>query len=319
MALEILETDLWEQYNEIYGIQDHENPPAGQVLGGSGNGPYTAAIQVLDPDMSQYIHDNTEDEFSHFTFLNEYLQSKGVEPVSLEGFRRLPGSTAPGSSGKKRLTNLMELTIDTGYWTRYRSRTGNPDFGDMFAPIIPGLLNGKFPAIPRSQADMPPNGQVDDHTQAIANTAGFHFGFIEQGGSSLYPSLAQRVSSVEVLRILLSIGPTETMHFQVWHDKAGNAPKVTDPTNGLAFPDFTKPPIVGNEDLQGNLIMPEPTKFLSPFLPVCSIIRPTETQNAATNAFNGLGADGLFRGQSDGFFATMQDLAARADMAQREV
>jgi hypothetical protein len=92
---------------------------------------------------------------------------------------------------------------------------------------------------------------------------------------------------------------------------------VTDPTNGLAFPDFNT--FVGNEDLQANLIMPEPTKFLSPFLPVCSIIRPTETRNAATNAFNGLRADGLFRGQSDGFFATMQNLAALADMAQREM
>ena len=309
-ALEILETDLWEQYNELGGIQDREDTAA-KVLGGSGNKPYTDELSKIDMDMPQYIHDNTEDEFTHFNFINEYLESKDVDPVDLEPFRKLAGSIATGSSGKKRLTNLMELTIDTSYWTRYRSRSKNPDFGDTFAPVVPGLLNGRFPAIPRSDADT----TSPDRIHAIANTAAFHFGFIEQGGSSLYPSLAQRVSSVEVLRILLSIGPTETMHFQVWHDKAGNITPVKDPTNGLEFPDFNT--FVGNEDLQANLIMPEPTKFLSPFLPVCSIIRPTETRNAATNAFNGLRADGLFRGQSDGFFTTMQNLAALADMAQR--
>jgi len=313
-ALEILETDLWEQYNELGGIQDRE-ATAAKFLGGTGNKPYTDQLNMIDGDMSQYIHDNTEDEFTHFNFINEYLEMKDVEPVSLERFRKLDGSTASGSSGKKRLTNLMQLTIDTSWWTRYRSRTKNPDFGDTFAPVIPGLLKGKFPAIPRSDADT----TSPDRIHAIANTAAFHFGTIEQGGSSLYPSLAQRVSSVEVLRILLSIGPTETMHFQVWHDKAGNITPVTDPITKLEFPDFTKPPLDGNEDFQANLIMPEPTKFLSPFLPVCSIIRPTETRNAATNAFNGLRQDGLFIGQSDGFFAEMQNLAALADMAQREV
>jgi hypothetical protein len=212
----------------------------------------------------------------------------------------------------------MELKVDTSWWTRYRSRTENPDFGDKFAPAIPALLAGKFAAIPRSANDLPPNAP-QEHVRAIANTAAFHFGTIEQGGSSLYPSLAQRVSNVEVLRILLSIGPTETMHFQVWHDKAGNIMPVTDPTNGLVFPDLSKPPFQGNEDLQANLIMPEPTIFLSRSLPVCSIIRPTETHLAATNAFAGLRDSGLFNGQSDAFFATMNNLAAKADMARRDV
>jgi hypothetical protein len=306
-ALEILETDLWQQYNELGGIQDKE------VRGGSGSKPYTDALLKLDGDMSQYIHDNTEDEFTHFTFINGYLKSKDADPVDLSQFRTLPGSTATGAQRTKRLTNLMELTVDTSWWARYRSRTQNPDFADTFPPVIPGLLKGKFPAIPRSDADLAPQ----DHIQAIAQTAAFHFGFIEQGGSSLYPSLAQRVSSVEVLRILLSIGPTETMHFQVWHDKAGNILPVTDPTNGLVFPDFSKPPIAGNEDFQANLIMPEPTKFLNQSLPVCSIIRPTETHGAAMGAVAALKADGLFNGQSPAFFATLNDLATKADMAQR--
>jgi hypothetical protein len=308
-ALEILETDLWQQYNELGGIQDSEVP------GGSGNKAYTDLLSQIDGDMSQYIHDNTEDEFTHFNFINAYLMSKGAEPVNLGRFRTLPGSTAPGSQGIKRLTNLMELTVDTSWWTRYRSRTQNPDFGDTFAPAIPGLLKGKFPAIPRSAADLNP----PDHLLAIVNTAAFHFGTIEQGGSSLYPALAQRVSSVEVLRILLSIGPTETMHFQVWHDKAGNISPVTDSTNGLVFPDLTKPPFEGNEDLQANLIMPEPTIFLSRSLPVCSIIRPTATQGAAAGAVAALKADGLFIGQSAAFFAELNELAAKADMAQRGV
>jgi hypothetical protein len=305
-ALEILETDLWEQYNELGGIQDKEERP------GSGNKPYTALLTNIDNDMSQYIHDNTEDEFTHFNFINEYLESKGARPVNLDNFRTLHGSTADGSSGKKRLTNLMELTVDASWWGRYRSRTANPDLGDTnFPNPVPGLLNGRFPAIPRTNDDT----KDPNHLLAIVNTAAFHFGTIEQGGSSLYPSLAQRASNVEVLRILLSIGPTETMHFQVWHDKVGNITKVTDPTNGLTFPDMGT--FQGDENLQANLIMPEPTHFLSRLLPVCSIIRPTATQGAAAGAMRALTDDGLFRGQSPAFFAELNELAAQADMAQR--
>jgi hypothetical protein len=232
--------------------------------------------------------------------------------VRLERFRTLQGSQATGAQKHvKRLTNLMELTVDTTYWTRYRSRTANPDFGDTFAPAVPGLLMGRFPAIPRTDADLKP----DKHLQAIAQTAGFHFGSIEQGGSSLYPSLAQRVHDREVLRVLLSIGPTETMHFQTWQDKAGNATAVTDPTNGLSFPDLNSPPF-GGEDFQTNLIMPEPTIFLSRKFPVVSIIRPTETRGAAMGAVQFLSDSGLFRGQSPEFFRFLRRLAREADAAQ---
>ena len=217
-AAEILETDLWQQYNELGGIQDSEVP------GGSGNRRYTNAIKKLDGDMDQYIHDNTEDELTHEVFINAYLVSKGAEPVNLDQFRNLPSSQASGAQNIGRLTNLMQLTVDTTWWTRYRSRTGNPDLGDTFAQAVPTLAVGRHPAIPRTNAD------IEDSTflQAIANTAGFHFGTIEQGGSSLYPKLAQRVTSLETLRILLSIGGTEIMHFQTWSDKAGNAPPIAD-------------------------------------------------------------------------------------------
>jgi hypothetical protein len=305
-AAEILETDLWQQYNELGGIQDSEVP------GGSGNAVYTKALSVLDADMSQYIHDNTEDEFTHFTFINAYLIAKGADPVNLDKFRTLPSSKATGAQHIGRLTNLMQLTVDTTWWTRYRSPNKNPDFGDTFPPAIPGLLKGKFPAIPRDDNDLSPK----NHIQAIANTAGFHFAFIEQGGTSLYPSLAQRVTNVEVLRILLSIGPTETAHFQTWHDKAGNAPPLRDPTNGLVFPDLNAPPF-GGQLFQTNLIMPEPTIFLSRRFPVCSIIRPTETVGAAMGAAKALTADGLFIGQSPEFFQVLHELAEEADAAQR--
>ena len=304
-AAEILETDLWQQYNELGGIQD------GEVPGGSGNPAYTAALAVLDSDMAQYIHDNTEDEHSHFTFLNAYLRARGARGVNLDRFRTLPSSKATGAQQIGRLTNLMELTVDTSWWTRYRSSHGNPDLGDTFPQAVPDLAKGRFPAIPRTNADLRPK----KHLQAIANTAGFHFAFIEQGGTSLYPSLAQRVQDPEVLRVLLSIGPTETMHFQTWQDKAGNAPPLTDPTNGLTFPDLNAPPF-GGQTFQSNLIMPEPTAFLSRKFPAVSIIRPTDTQGAAMGAARALTADGLFRGQSAAFFAALHQLAREADAAR---
>jgi hypothetical protein len=311
-AAEILETDFWVQYNELGGVQDSEVP------GGSGNPAYTTALSVLDSDMAQYVHDNTDDEFTHQNFLNAYLVSKGAETVNLEPFRTLTGSTAKGSSGKLRITNLMQLTLDTSWWTRYRSSTHNPDLDPNFTfpQAIPTLAVGEHTAIPRTDADT----KDPNFLQAIANTAGFHFPTIEQGGNSLYPSMAQRATSVEVLRILISIGPTETMHFQTWSDKAGNAPPLTavDPVTkvSVTFPDLNSPPF-GGEDFQTNLIMPEPCPFLSRKLPPCSIIRPTETKGIAMGVVNFLTSMGLFIGQSGAFFRLLHDLAEDADEARR--
>jgi len=309
-AAEILETDLWQQYNELGGIQDDEVP------GGSGSPPYTNAIAQLDSDMAQYIHDNTEDELTHEVFINAYLASKGADTVNLDRFRTLPSSKATGAQQIGRLTNLMQLTVDTSWWTRYRSRTGNPDLGDSFPQAIPTLAVGQHTAIPRTDDDL----NDSNFLQAIGNTAGFHFGTIEQGGTSLYPSLAQRVTNVEVLRVVLSIGPTEAMHFQTWQDKAGNAMPLTavDPVTGVSvtFPDLNSPPF-GGEDFQTNLIMPEPTAFLSRTLPACSIIRPTETKGIAMGVVKFLTDMGLFIGQSPAFLELMKDLAEDADEARR--
>jgi Ferritin-like domain len=252
-AIEQIESDLWQQYAELGGVQDSEIPglPTG------GNTPYTTALNNLDADMSQYIHDNTEDEFSHHAFLNAYLQSIDARPVDLSKFATLPSSKATGANQIGRLTNLMQLIVDTSWWTRYRSRDKNPDLDPsfVFPQAVPSLfVKGKpHPAIP--PVDIPDTDPVGKaHIQAIANTAAFHFGFIEQGGTSLYPTLALRVTDPVVLRILLSIGPTETMHFQTWHDKAGNA---FSPPNNVTFGDLTFNVSTVGEDLQTNLIMPE--------------------------------------------------------------
>lgn len=317
-AAEIIESDLWLQYWELGGVQDHEfaKPTGGNPL-------YTQALEILDGDMAQYVHDNTDDEISHEQFINAYLKSKGAQPVDLDQFRTLPGSQATGADKNKlRITNLMNLNVDTGFWSRYRIDNANPDLDPNFNfPQADKIVNRT--AIPRTDDDLHglakiPPLNIPDHLKAIAFTAGFHFAFIEQGGTSLYPSLAQRVTNVEVLRILLSIGPTETCHFQTWQDKAGNALALTDVDpvthSKVTFRDLTQ----GQpESLQANLIMPEPTFFLNRKFPKCSIIRPTNTQGVAMGAVKALMADNLFDGQSSEFFEFLRDLAEDADAAQR--
>ena len=218
-----------------------------------------------------------------------------------------------------RLTNLKQLSVDTSWWTRYRSTT-NPDFGATFPNAVPTLRSGQHTAIPRNNNELGNPNNPSNHVKAIAFTAGFHFGYIEQGGTSLYATLAEKVTSLEVLRILISIGGSEIMHFQTWQDKAGNATPLTDfdPINNstVTFKDLT----TGQpETLQANLIMPEPCEFISPNLPSCAIIRPTGPgQLDATGVINSFIEDGLFRGQSSQFMQLITSLARAADAADRE-
>jgi hypothetical protein len=335
LAAEILEADLWEQYWELslaagikvrgnFGSGINPNTGAPPKAPARGNAEYTAALQLLDSDMPQYIVDNTDDEFSHTNFLFAYLKSKGANTADLDllvgpHFRTVPGSVATGSANKGRLTNLTKLTIDTSYWGRYRSDSTNPDLGDTgFVQAVPSLNVGQHTAIPRTDAD----ASNPDLIKAIAFTAAFHFAFIEQGGTSLYPSLAQRVSNPEVLRVVLSIGPTEAMHFQTWHDKAGNAnagnPPLTvvDPINNNSTVTFVDLTPSADIFLETNLIMPEPCPFLSREFPTCSIVRPTETRGAAMAAVKALTADGLFIGQTNQFMQLLNDLATDADQAE---
>jgi hypothetical protein len=306
-AAELIEADLWQQYNELGGVDSAESG-------------YRAGLEILDEDQPQYISDNTDDELSHAAFLNAYLHSKGERGVNLDTFRTLPSSRATGAKQIGRLTNLKELTVDTSWWIRYRS-TANPDFGATFPDAVPSLNTGLHTAIPRNDAELGDPNNPSDHIKAIAFTAGFHFGFIEQGGTSLYATLAQKVTSLEVLRIVLSIGGSEIMHFQTWQDKAGNATPVTDfdPINNSTAT-FTDLKTGQPETLQANLIMPEPCEFISPHLPACAIIRPTgRGQLDAKGAINSFIADGLFKGQSHAFLALIDSLARAADAADRDI
>ncbi|HXM64484.1 MAG TPA: hypothetical protein VN950_26725 [Terriglobales bacterium] len=315
-AAELIESDLWTQYAELGGIGN--NPPIevdpNQLLN-----PYQVALSNLDSDGPQYISSNTLDEVSHATFLNAYLESRGAEPVNFDEFVTLPGSTAQGSTGSSRLTNLMNLNVDTSWYVRYRSAT-NPDLGATFPQAI--TLSG-VTAIPRSDADYEgksnPNFPGNDHIQAIANVAGFHFGYIEQGGSSLYAAMSQKVTDPEVLAITLGIGGDEIAHFLEWVDFAGNGVQApvapfADPISGLKFPNFFSPL---NPLIQPSLIFPVPVEF-KPNLPRVSIIRPlTDRFGGAVATIKSFTADGLFIGQSQQFLNELQAMAVAADSAVR--
>jgi hypothetical protein len=313
-AAELIEADLWQQYAELGGLTPGQLPVEADPTFKPMNS-YQAAFMNLDPDGPQYISSNTGDEQSHAAFLNAYLQSVGAEPVDLDDFRTLPSSQAKGAQQIGRLTNLTKLSVDTSWYVRYRS-AANPDLGARATQALPALFAGQFTAIPRNNADFAPA----NHVQAIANTAAFHFGFIEQAGLSLYATLSQKVKSAQVLQITLGIGGDEIAHFLEWVDFSGNAMQppiapLTDPTNGLTFPNFDALNAQGkvNPLLQTNLIFPVPAEFIHPRLPHCAVIRPL--QFTATDAINGFIQDGLFIGQSQRFLAVILDLAKRADAA----
>ena len=315
-AAELIEADLWTQYAELGGIG--ANLPIAVDPNPTLNN-YQVALSNLDGDGPQYITSNWKDELTHATFLNAYLESRGAEPVNFDEFETLPGSTATGSTGIGRLTNLMNLNVDTSWYVRYRSAT-NPDLGATFPQAI--TLKG-VTAIPRTDADFEgksnPNFLGNDHIQAIANVAAFHFGYIEQGGSSLYAALNQKVTDPEVLQITLGIGGDEVAHFLEWVDFAGNGVQgpvapFTDSISGLKFPDFFSPL---NPLIQPNLIFPVPTEFRRNLPPV-AILRPlTDKLGGAVATIKSFIADGLFIGQSPQFLKTLHTMAVAADSATR--
>jgi hypothetical protein len=311
-AAELIESDLWTQYAELGGIGD--NPPI-EVDPNQPLNSYQAALSNLDSDGPQYITSNTIDEISHATFLNGYLESKGADPVDFSEFETLQGSTATGAENIGRLTNLQHLNVDTSWYVRYRSAT-NPDFGATFPQAI-NITNRT--AIPITDADF----NNPNHIQVIANIAAFHFGYIEQGGASLYQALSQKASHREVLRITLGIGGDEVAHFLEWVDFAGNgvqAPVAPVSDKGLTFPDFfANPPLQPPSLVQPSLIFPVPCEFISPNLPHCAVIRPSSDRfGGAVATIASFTQDGLFFGQSKKFLRLLQQLAEEADSAHRE-
>jgi hypothetical protein len=282
-AAELLEADLWQQYAELAN-----NNPA-----------YSQALLNIDPDMVAYIQQNTNDEISHQAFLNDFLISINQEPVDLDPFRNLPSSTAKGAEPIGRLTNLMNVNVDTSWYLRYRS-SGNPDFGNTFGQVA--TIKNR-PVIPLQ------DNYTANQIQALANSAALFFGAIEQGGTSLYPVLSLQASSLEVLKIVTSIGPSEAWHLAIWDDTAGEIPAVNS-GDGLVFAALPLP----------NNIMPTPCTFLSPNLPRCAVVRPTNPALAGPTAVvKFLTQTGLFIGQPSGFFTTLNKLATAAQAATRQV
>jgi hypothetical protein len=285
-AAELIEHDLWQQYAEL----GENNPDFGEALEG------------IDDDMVDYAVDVTEDELSHHQFINAYLKSIGADPVNLDEFRKIPSPHVTGLRQIGRLTNLTRLSVDTSYYTRYRG-TGNPDFGDHF-PQIATIINQ--PGIPTK------NGLDDDTLGAIARVATFHFASIEVGGTSLYNSFLTKVSRSDTLNIVGSIYATEAIHYAIFEDTFGGITAFNNHHGTLIVPDLTE------GKMESEHVMPKRCTFFSRHLPTCSVIRPSSTQLAgAQAAVRALTASNLFAGQSQKFFATLNDLARRADEAHR--
>jgi hypothetical protein len=285
-AAELVESDLWGQYSEL----------------ATNNPSFRKALIRIKDTLPDYVNGDFADETSHANFINAFLVAAGKEPVNLDAFRTLPSVPVEGARQIGRLTNLTDLTVDTSYYQRYRG-AGNPDFGDTFPQTV-DIENQ--PAVP-----------VSDRIHgldllSIAQTAAFHFAAIEQGGSSLYNSLLTKVSDLNVVAILASIGPTEVYHFAIFQEALEGIVGLQVP-NGPLFPDISGRANRGQ-------ITPHPCTFIDPSFPLCSVIRPRNTNTAgAVAAATGLVKSDLFKGQSTAFFDAVTALATAADAAVRSV
>lgn len=284
VVAELVEGDLWGQYCEL----------------ATNNPGYRNALQKIDESLPDYIRGVFKNECSHATFINAFLIAAGKTPINLDAFRTLPSVPVEGAKDIGRLTNLKNLTIDTSYYQRYR-QAGNPDFGDAFPQVV-NIVN---------QAAVPTSESIGgDELRSIAQTATFHFAAIEQGGSSLYNSFITKVTGLDVLAILASIGPMEVYHFAVFQTALERIRKLGG-HDGPNFPDIRENPNRGD-------IMPEACTFLDKSLPLCSVVRPRNTNLAgAVAAATGLVDSGLFLGQSQAFFDAVVPLAKAADAALR--
>ncbi len=284
-AAEFLETDLWDQYWEL----------------AAGNEAYGRALNNIEDELVTYTCDVAAAERSHAQFINAFLVANGKSPVEVDIFRTLPSSPAFGAQLLGRLTNLMELTVDTSWYLRYRD-PGNPDFGDKYPQFV-DIVNQ--PVIPLS------NNVSEFDMQLIANAAAFHFANSEELGASIYPTLAQKVTNIDVLRILLAIGPTEAYFYCSFHQSLEGLPAISG--RGMVFPDVKANHLGGHH-------IPRACKFIQPGLPQACVMRPFTTPNAgAVNQIVSGTKAGLFKGQSQQFFDFYMGLAVKADAATRGI
>ncbi len=302
-AIELIESDLWQQYDELGG-----------VTVGPQN-PYQLALQFLDGDGSTYITSNTLDEISHSTYLNAYLESEGADPVDFDRFRTLRGSWSAMAQKIGHLTNLKHLDIDTTWYARYRQVE---DSGVQCSSLKTIRMVNRQ-AIPRSDADF----EGPSHVQAIANTAAFHFGYIEYLVSSLYATFSHKLKRAKILKVAPGIGGSEIAHFLEWVDFAGNAVQWAPfQSDNLPSPmDGYDPQLTTNANVaapfeRAGLNFPIPPDVTSEFLTDCAALLPLETRfGGAVNTINNFSQNGLFVGQSPEFLGTLSQMAEEADSA----
>lgn len=295
-AAELIEADLWNQY----AVMARDNPD------------YQTALTNVDDSSPRYALDTTDDETSHHMLINAFLKANDQQPVNFDRFRTIPSPKVPGATKTPNLTNLTNLTVDTSWWARYRSDQ-NPDFGATFPQLV--TIKNR-PAIPTA------TGITGDAMQAIADVALFHFVTIEQGGTSLYPTLALKVTNGDVLRILVSIGPVEAFHFATFEGSLESLPPLTVPATATSpamdFPDLKNNHTETPDNLDAAGVMPDPCTFLRKDLPQCSVVRPTTVAKAgAVAAARGFIDSGLFTGQPKAFTDLLLNLAGAADRAKR--
>ena len=303
-AFELIECDLWQQYEELGGVK--EGP----------QNSYQLALQFHNDDASQYITSNTLDEIGHVAYLNAYLESEGADPVDFDLFRNLRGSRTTGAQNIGRLTNLMHLDMDTAWYIRHRD-TKNLNCGASTYSMI-RIVNRQ--SIPRTDADCDDPQQV----QVIANTAALQFGYIEHAGASLYAHFSQELTRVAVLRVVLGIGSDELAHFLVWEDFVGhaiqgppfdcrNAELATAGHDG-GLPCFNREPSHPLWQTWTNI--PVPDNFIGKTLPYCPVTRPFDDQfRGGIATINSLTRNGLFIGQSPEFMDALMQMAKDADSA----
>jgi hypothetical protein len=303
-AIELIESDLWQQYDELGGATTTEQND------------YQLALQFLNRLGSKHITANAFNEIEHSTFLRTCLESEGVESVNLDEFRILSGSTAKGSQNVGRLTNLMHLNIDTNCHMRFRG-DDKPGFGNRF---FQDLRIANKPAIPSADSEF---GDTS-HVQTIANTAAFHFRFIEQGVSSLYTSLSQRVKRARVLKITLGIGGQEIAHFLEWTNFAANVTQdlpnrlnhsdTSIKNQGAKFPD---PEVTSHRFLcETSPRFSSRGASIRTNLPLSPVVRPLNDRFcSAVATIQSFIENGLFFSQSTSFLRTLMALAEEADAA----
>ncbi len=304
-AMELIESDLWQQYEELGGATS------------SSDNRYRLALEDLDAQISQHITRNTQCEISHAAYLNAFLKSEGVEPVDLDRFRVLRGSTANSVHDVGRLTNLFHLDMDTKWYLRYRSLE-DPDSGPFLSPTF-RIANRQ--AIPRTETDYERPAQI----QAMANTAVFHFGYIEDACARLYSSLSQNLKRARVLKVALSIGGDEIAQFLTWADFARVATQgppfcfgKSRPSTENGMPYWTSNIHHRQSFSHDELNFPASGDFMSKILRQCPAVLPRDDQfDGAAATINSFTQNGLFVAQSPDFLRKLAQMAQDADAAAR--